>query len=78
MEFVLVEDKPKTQVWSVVSKEHYFPLGTIKWFGRWRQYAFFPEADTVFNKDCLDDLRVFIADLMLKRKEAGRAKIPHR
>lgn len=28
-------------------------LGEIYWFGRWRQYAFFPSPDTVWSRDCL-------------------------
>lgn len=28
-------------------------LGQVKWFPKWRAYAFFPEKRTVFEKRCL-------------------------
>lgn len=37
----------------VVAKDGGDPLGEVKWFGRWRKYAFFPERDCVFEQDCL-------------------------
>ena len=43
-------------------------LGDIEWFSRWRQYAFVPAEETVFNPDCLDDISKFIRNLMQKRK----------
>jgi hypothetical protein len=29
-------------------------LGTIKWYGAWRCYAFYPQPSTVFEPKCLD------------------------
>lgn len=60
LEFRLLEQKPKTQVIEVISKRRGSRLGIIKWFGRWRQYAFFPESGTVFNIECLNDIQSFI------------------
>jgi len=56
LEFKLLERKPKTSVIDVISKLHGYRLGIIKWFGRWRQYAFFPEDGTIFNVECLNDI----------------------
>lgn len=36
-----------------------FRLGTIKWFGRWRKYAFYPEAGCLFEETCLRDIAEF-------------------
>ncbi len=69
LEFHLLERKPKTEVYDVVSKRHSFSIGTIKWHGPWRQYAFFPVKDTVFNSECLKDIRAFIDGLMGLRKK---------
>jgi hypothetical protein len=44
-------------------------LGEIKWFGRWRQYAFFPEAGTVWNTDCLAEVSAQILKLMAARRD---------
>ena len=63
LEFVLLEQKPKTKVIGVVSKLHGIRLGVIKWFGRWRQYSFFPETETVFNAECLNDIQSYIRGL---------------
>lgn len=46
------KQNPKTQVYNVVAKEDGFILSQVKWFGRWRKYAFFPNEDTVYEK-CL-------------------------
>jgi len=64
LEFYLAVQGQKTQAWHVYSKNHNSFLGYIKWFGRWRQYAFFPAAETVWNPECLKDICEFIRDLM--------------
>jgi len=63
LEFQLLEQKPKTKVIEVLSKEHGSSLGIIKWFNRWRQYAFFPENETIFNVECLNDIQSYIREL---------------
>jgi hypothetical protein len=62
LEFSLIEEKSiglgqKIKIIGVWSKKHSKKrLGLIKWFGRWRQYTFFPETGTVFNAECLNDI----------------------
>lgn len=58
----------KTERVVVVAKKRLEILGEIKWFGRWRQYAFFPEGSTVWNKTCLDDVQNCI-ELLKKRRD---------
>lgn len=50
------------------NKESDFVLGEIKWYGPFRQYSFFPEPNTVFEKTCLKDITDFIVELMEKHK----------
>lgn len=69
LEFRLLEQKPKTQVVGVMSRYAGIKLGTIKWYPRWRQYAFFPESDTIFNTECLNDIQAYIKKLMEERKK---------
>lgn len=60
--FIEVASKPKTKVWEVYSGKEIFEsalLGTVKWYGSWRKYAFFPEAQTLFEQQCLRDLADF-------------------
>jgi len=65
LEFLLLEKKPKTKVIEVASKLHLYNnrLGIIKWYSRWRQYAFFPETGTIFNTECLNDIQSYIRGL---------------
>ena len=61
--FTTIEIKPKTRVIKVESKLHGNVLGIIKWFPGWRQYAFFPEISTLFNKTCLLDIVAYMGKL---------------
>lgn len=45
-------------------------LGEVRWFGRWRQYAFFPVSDTVWNSDCLDEVNRFVAYCTVEHRNA--------
>lgn len=63
-----VSPSGKTKVVTVVSNGSQVKLGTIAWFGRWRQYAFFPEAETVWNPGCLDSIQAQIERLMAERR----------
>ena len=62
------DDTDKTKVWEVTTKDDSATLGYIKWFGRWRCYAFFPEKNTVYERQCLRDITEFIEEEMRKRK----------
>jgi hypothetical protein len=54
----LRRDSRKTDRALVLAKSNGEVLGTIHWFGRWRQYVFHPTAGTVFNPRCLDAISV--------------------
>jgi hypothetical protein len=49
----------KTKIFLVLTTDGVSDLGTVKWFGRWRCYSFFPNTDTVFEKQCLRDIADF-------------------
>ena len=68
LKFCFSHTTGKTDVWSVVSKKHDDVLGEIKWHGAWRQYAFFPNENTIWNRECLADVMNFISMLMETRK----------
>lgn len=63
----IVMEKRKTKVEEVKTKEGDV-IGIIKWYGRWRQYSFFPKPNTVFEKTCLAD----ITDELKRLKEEWR------
>ena len=45
-------------------------LGVIRWDRGWRQYCFYPNAETMFSKGCLEDVNDFIGQLMDERKKS--------
>lgn len=70
--FVKIADKPKTSVWSCLTR-HGDELGQVKWFGPWRQYCFFPTVglSMVFSAGCLADVQNFIERLSKKPTALG-------
>ncbi len=64
----------KTIIWYVYSSKDEdgtnLAIGEIRWFGRWRKYAFFPDRDTIYEQDCLRDLAQFCED----KTKAHRSK----
>lgn len=59
----------KTPIYSVCNNRSGVDLGSIKWYGPWRQYCFFPDGDTVWSRSCLDEITFLIGLLMKARKE---------
>ncbi len=69
-QFYADSDSGKTSIWAVQQKAgHGYHLGWVKWFGRWRQYCFFPEQATVYSKGCLEDIQKFIDEENTRRRE---------
>ena len=71
--FEVVHELPKTNVYAVVSRSSTDGLGFIKWYAPWRQYCFFPHSETVWAKNCLNEVNIFIEELMNERR-ATRTK----
>lgn len=69
LEFDKIGWTGKTEILNVLSKSQGTVLGQIKWFGRWRQYCFYPSPNTIFNPECMNDISNVIKDLMMKRKK---------
>lgn len=49
-------------------------LGRIAWFGRWRQYAFYPMTATVWNHQCMWEVMEEVAKLNAGWQEIQAAK----
>ena len=56
----------KTSVWGCYNS--HIHLGDVRWYGSWRQYCFYPEANTVFNVGCMKDINDFIGQQMQARQ----------
>lgn len=68
LEFKQVSHNGKTKRFEVISKLHGYSLGRISWHGAWRQYTFSPAFETIWNKECLSDVKNFLFSLMEERK----------
>ena len=68
MRFKLIEQKAKTKVVAVQSKTHPTRLGVIRWYNTWRCYVFLPDADTLFNAECLNVIQSYIKELTDEHK----------
>ena len=58
----------KTTKWLCRNNKTEEILGTVQWYGPWRQYCFLPSPgyELVFSAGCLGDIEGFIARLMEK------------
>lgn len=79
--FVKIRTMPKTSVWSCRNNKSGDELGEVKWWGRWRQYCFFPcwpshslPGEIVFNASCLDDIAAFVRSLSRKPRPRPKPK----
>ena len=58
----------KTETFWVINKRSGQPIGEIMWHCPWRQYCFFPEADTIWNDVCLGDIMNTVKQLNEEHK----------
>lgn len=61
----------KTQQTVIYSNRSGLWLGTIKWYGNWRQYAFYPAKGTIWNPSCLNEVNAEIKRLMSERRTSA-------
>jgi hypothetical protein len=75
--FEIAEEKPKTNSYKVLTNRlviesgvtpHPIQLGVIEWSPQWRQYAFFPSDETVWNNGCLTEILNFLNQLKTNKK----------
>ncbi len=66
----------KTRVWEVTDADGSYVLGTIKWYGHWRGYAFFPEmhTETLYEQKCLREIADFIETATKLTRQSWRKK----
>lgn len=53
-----VRPEMKTRIWAVKPKTGGI-IGTVRWFGPWRQYALFPVMNSIYERQCLRDIADF-------------------
>ena len=73
IEFLCKSVSGKTNEYIVRTKTDIF-LGNIKWDTRWRKYAFYPMANTLYEEVCLEDIARFLKEQTAKHKVKGGEK----
>lgn len=53
LKFSVAKHTGKTFKFDVFTEDGYILLGEIRWYGSWRCYAFFPSANTLFERECM-------------------------
>ena len=69
--FIQVSSPPqvKTRRWEARTKDERTVLGNVRWYAHWRRYVFFPEANTLYDQNCLWDIADFVAERTAEQKE---------
>ena len=67
------KQNPKTWIYLVRANYDYALLGIVKWYAQWRQYGFYPQEGTVYEKTCLTDIKNFCIELN-ERQRLKRCK----
>ncbi len=68
LKFKIIEQKPKTNVYSVNNNDD-IQIGTIYWYSGWRRYILESLPEIMWDKACLDEASRFIDELMKQRIE---------
>ena len=69
--------KPKTVIVEVISDKAEI-IGEVKFYPPFRKYSFFPEPNTVYEEQCLKDIRYLLQRLeYYRRAEPHEIKIKH-
>lgn len=77
MDFVFMEQKPKTQVWGAFSKSSGAPLAEVRWYGPWNGYnirigPLMENEVLYYSEGCLLDLIALRKELNASRHLEGR------
>jgi hypothetical protein len=67
LNFTEISDNGKTKIIGV-GNFNGEKLAYVKWSGAWRKYCFFPIEGTSYDTSCLNDIMIFIKELMDERK----------
>jgi len=72
--FEIFTEGEKTSTWVCLSNKSNDDLGTVKWYGGWGQYVFYPERETLFSGGCLNNIANFMKDLRAWEKSKMKPK----
>lgn len=75
IKFVFIAHSTKTSIWEVITLDDSQMLGSVRWFGRWRKYSFFPYNNTVYEVKCLRDIANFCEDKTLEHNRMRKQNV---
>jgi hypothetical protein len=61
--FDQVQSSNKTGVYACRNNRSGGGIGTVRWYGAWRQYCFFTGVEAIFSAGCLRDIMDFLTQL---------------
>lgn len=64
--YIIIEEiasKTKTKRFVIRNNNSQQIIGTVNWYGAWRQYCFSPAYQTIWNNDCLNIIKEFLDNL---------------
>ena len=57
----------KTKAWICRNNKSDDVLGKIQWYSPWRQYCYFSVGGSVYNPECLSDIKEFLQQVKDER-----------
>lgn len=74
IEFIVVEEKPKTKIWACQNRTSGIRLGSVGWYGPWRQYVFGADLNAMvaYSASCLRDIADFLEQVNKEHKAKKR------
>ena len=70
--FKLIRTCTKTTVWGIYNNRSGASLGGIAYYPSWREYCQYGQTGSIFNIECLDNVKDFIKQLEEARSNGKR------
>ncbi len=72
------KNNPASWIVDVFADDGDVKLGQIRFYAHWRQYAFYPEDGTVYEKTCLSDITKFVKMMNDVQKRGFKPEDPQK
>lgn len=61
----------KTPIYNIINNNN-LKIGQIRWYGPWRKFCFYPDSDTIWDNNCLQDVLNIINDYNSKWRQSNK------
>lgn len=72
------KQNPSTWIVNVFADDGDILLGQVRYYAHWRQYAFYPNEGTVYEKTCLYDITEFVKIINEQQKKGIKPENPQK